>query len=143
MNQSCTGKPSNFHVSLGLHVSNTSQIHMARVQRLKIGGMLEDLGHMGTPSSTGLMISRATVQRALEDDSPLFLDDWRSYDGRYHQPQRFFRRLEDLEGALISCDAWAMEPGEYLTRYAALTGDFEGLRFTVDGVRRSDCMGIG
>lgn len=135
MNQSCTGKPSNFHVSLGLHVSNTSQIHMARVQRLKIGGMLEDLGHMGTPSSTGLMISRATVQRALEDDSPLFLDDWRSYDGRYHQPQRFFRRLEDLEGALISCDAWAMEPGEYLTRYAALTGDFEGLRFTVDGVR--------
>ena len=25
----------------GLHVSNTSQIHMARVQRLKIGGMLD------------------------------------------------------------------------------------------------------
>ena len=113
-NQSCTGKSTHHHVAMGLHVGNNiTRLHYERVQRLRMGGMLEDLGSVGFVSQSGLQISSFTMQKALESKTPLFLDDFRNYDARYHRPQRFFLRPQQIdETLLIPCDQWVFDPTE-------------------------------
>ena len=130
-NQSCTGKATRHHVAIGLHVSstkNSTMLHYTRVQRLRMGGMLEDLGSVGFVSQTGLQISSFTLQKALDTSAPLFLDDFRNYDARYHEPQRFFRRLDEIdENLLIPCNAWNLMISEGLAQYVAATADLATL----------------
>lgn len=131
-NQSCTGKATRHHAAIGLHVSSTTNnitmFHYTRVQRLRMGGMLEDLGSVGFVSQTGLQISSFTLQKALDTSAPLFLDDFRNYDARYHEPQRFFRRLDEIdENLLIPCDAWNFKISEGLAEYVEATADFATL----------------
>lgn len=131
-NQSCTGKATRHHAAIGLHVSSTTDnitlFHYTRVQRLRMGGMLEDLGSVGFVSQTGLQISSFTLQKALGTSAPLLLDDFRNYDARYHEPQRFSRRLDEIdENLLIPCDAWNLKISEGLSQYVAATADFATL----------------
>ncbi|CAE7723406.1 unnamed protein product, partial [Symbiodinium necroappetens] len=78
-----------------------------RVQRLQMGGLLENLASMGYLTRAGIYVTQALLQSAESATSRSLLDDYRSYDARYHEPQSFFDDVESIDDSqLVPCAGW-------------------------------------
>ncbi|CAE7430203.1 unnamed protein product, partial [Symbiodinium sp. KB8] len=102
----CSGQRTAFHAAVGVYLTNEVEPHWQQVQRMRMGGMLEDLSSLGFPSYSGIYVDGRTKDLA-EDHERLFLDDYRSYDSKYQNPKHWFSSIRDINtSSLIPCKSW-------------------------------------
>ncbi|CAE7632088.1 unnamed protein product [Symbiodinium sp. CCMP2592] len=96
-----------FHITFGVTFNANVSVEYDRVQRLQMGGLLENLASMGYLTRAGIYVTQALLQSAETSTSRSLLDDYRSYDARYHQPQSFFDDVESIDHSqLVPCAGW-------------------------------------
>ncbi|CAE7251651.1 scube2, partial [Symbiodinium microadriaticum] len=127
-NRGCHGQETRMHVAVGVYLDEEVTPHFDRVQRFKMGGVLDDLSSLGFFSQSGLYVNGASLERAAAER--IFLDDYRNYDVNYRNPKEWFSSLETIDKSLlVACAIWS---GVFpdIGRYLYFTGDADGVNLS-------------
>ncbi|CAE7245961.1 unnamed protein product, partial [Symbiodinium sp. KB8] len=127
-NRGCHGQETRMHVAVGVYLDEEVTPHFDRVQRFKMGGVLDDLSSLRFFSQSGLYVNGASLERAAAER--IFLDDYRNYDVNYRNPKEWFSSLETIDKSLlVACAIWS---GVFpdIGRYLYFTGDADGVNLS-------------
>lgn len=99
-----------------------------------------DLGSIGYSGMEGLWIPRALRDEAVRDEG-LPLEFYMTYDAAWHNVSKYFLRLDEFPVDLLSaCTSWVSHSSSYLSNYAAVTGDVDGVVDEGDGLYSERCF---
>ena len=135
----CSGLPSRRHIKLAVYMHNQNH-PWQKVQRSRVGGVLEVVGDVGYGVSEALHVPARVVRSAWNEDR-FVLDFFKSYrEENKALLSRHFAKVDELNSSdLVPCSEWQFWPGsDRFDTYLELTGDSAG--FTeVDGALRPKC----
>eukprot|EP00438_Fugacium_kawagutii_P014796 Skav228785 [mRNA] locus=scaffold589:659540:661329:- [translate_table: standard] len=124
------GRRTTVHVALALTMEEDVQQVFDDLQRLRVGGLLEDLGDMGYVVRQGVYVKGDVALRAQADR--VFLDDARTFNAAqrdFFNLTRYFSSVEEIRANFIPCEGWIFTQ-EDLMSYPSLvssTGNDTGL----------------
>ena len=122
--------PSRTHVFWGaILYGATAEQALDKVQRTRVGGILDDLGSVGYEEGEYYQVSGTVIQKAFEEDG-LALDYFRSYHERNKEVLlRHFSKISEVNASdLFPCSEWLIWDQASMQAYAAVTGDAAGVR---------------
>ena len=104
--------------------------HYDKVQRFKMGGVLDDLQSLGFMSQSGIYVGGPTMALA-ETSERLFLDDYRNYDSMYLNPKHWFSSMENISRSmLMPCHMWSGVFVGNVSQYLYFTKDRDGVNMS-------------
>ena len=126
----CTEQlPSRTHVFWAATLSSLGREALDKVQRTRVGGILDDLGSVGYSISEYYVVAGTVIQKAFEEDG-LALDYFRSYHERNKEVLlRHFSKISEVNTSdLVPCSEWLIWDQANMQAYEAVTGDTAGVR---------------
>ncbi|CAE7202468.1 unnamed protein product, partial [Symbiodinium sp. CCMP2456] len=132
----CGGQVSRTHVALsGAYLPGNEEV-LAKVQRLRVGGIMDVQADIGNPIYEGLSISQRLADKVLKETG-LALEYFRSYHVRNKAAiLPYFHKIQDVNDSdLAPCATWVLWP-EFSNRmeaYLQITGDADGVTVEAEG----------
>ncbi|CAE7368292.1 unnamed protein product, partial [Symbiodinium necroappetens] len=135
----CEGQVSRTHVALKAYLPSNEEV-LARLQRLRVGGIMDVQDEATNPNYEGLSISRRLADKVLQE-SGLPLEYFRSYHARNKAAiLPYFDKIQDVNDSdLAPCATWSLWPvfTNRMEAYLQITGDADGVTVEAEGGTQS------
>ena len=136
----CGSHPNQLHVSIGAHLVEGRMDELNfyhELQASKLGGFIEDLGHLGVMRIGGPQIAQGVFTQAWQEDA-ISLDFYRTYSANqsFSTPKKFFANISEVtKDELYECSKWEKALWVYVSiripnwveKYVEISGDMDGI----------------